>query len=163
RRPPRGPSPERGRAGPPRAPPAPRRPRQGAHRAGRLASSRRRPRPPALVIRPAAPSDNAAIAAIWNREVLETAATTDTEPRSLAGAVRGPGFRPCRPRAPGRRQARRLARRDHAAAHDGGACHDGGPDMAPRPPDGSERPGIAGGAPRAPRASRALVVCVALT
>jgi phosphinothricin acetyltransferase len=35
------------------------------------------------VIRPAALSDSAAIAAIWNREVLETAATTDTEPRSL--------------------------------------------------------------------------------
>jgi L-amino acid N-acyltransferase YncA len=35
------------------------------------------------VIRPAAPADCAAIAAIWNREVLETAATTDTEPRSL--------------------------------------------------------------------------------
>jgi len=34
------------------------------------------------VIRPATPCDNAAIAAIWNREVLETAATTDTEPRS---------------------------------------------------------------------------------
>jgi phosphinothricin acetyltransferase len=36
------------------------------------------------VIRPAAPRDNAAIAAIWNREVLETAATTDTEPRDAA-------------------------------------------------------------------------------
>lgn len=35
------------------------------------------------MIRPAAPSDSAAIAAIWNREVLETAATTDTEPRSV--------------------------------------------------------------------------------
>ena len=34
------------------------------------------------MIRPATPGDNAAIAAIWNREVLETAATTDTEPRS---------------------------------------------------------------------------------
>ncbi len=33
------------------------------------------------MIRPAAPSDNAAIAAIWNREVLQTAATSDTEPR----------------------------------------------------------------------------------
>jgi len=33
------------------------------------------------VIRPAAPSDNAAIAVIWNREVLQTAATSDTEPR----------------------------------------------------------------------------------
>jgi L-amino acid N-acyltransferase YncA len=33
------------------------------------------------VIRPATPSDNAAIAAIWNREVLQTAATSDTEPR----------------------------------------------------------------------------------
>jgi len=49
------------------------------------------------VIRPAAPSDNAAIAAIWNREVLETAATTDTEPRSVAAqqawlAAHGPGY-----------------------------------------------------------------------
>jgi phosphinothricin acetyltransferase len=34
------------------------------------------------VIRPATSRDNAAIAAIWNREALETAATTDTEPRS---------------------------------------------------------------------------------
>jgi L-amino acid N-acyltransferase YncA len=34
-----------------------------------------------MEIRPAAPSDNAAIAAIWNREVLQTAATSDTEPR----------------------------------------------------------------------------------
>ena len=33
--------------------------------------------------------------------------------------------------------------------------------MAPKPPDGSERPGVAGGAPRSPR--RALLVCVALT
>ena len=45
---------------------------------------RRRPRAQAVVIRPAAARDNAAIAAIWNREVLETAATTDTEPRSPA-------------------------------------------------------------------------------
>ena len=35
------------------------------------------------MIRPAALSDSEAIAAIWNREVLETAATTDTEPRSM--------------------------------------------------------------------------------
>jgi len=35
------------------------------------------------VIRPATPGDSEAIAAIWNREVLETAATTDTEPRSV--------------------------------------------------------------------------------
>jgi L-amino acid N-acyltransferase len=35
------------------------------------------------VIRPAVPSDNRAIAAIWNREVLETAATNDTEPRGV--------------------------------------------------------------------------------
>ncbi|HEU5193319.1 MAG TPA: GNAT family N-acetyltransferase [Methylomirabilota bacterium] len=35
------------------------------------------------MIRPAAPSDSEAIAAIWNREVLDTAATTDTEPRSV--------------------------------------------------------------------------------
>ena len=34
------------------------------------------------MIRPAGPGDNAAIAAIWNHEVLWTAATTDTEPRS---------------------------------------------------------------------------------
>jgi phosphinothricin acetyltransferase len=36
------------------------------------------------MIRPATPADNGAIAAIWNREVLETAATTDTEPRGPA-------------------------------------------------------------------------------
>jgi phosphinothricin acetyltransferase len=35
------------------------------------------------VIRPAALSDSEAIAAIWNREVLQTAATTDTEPRTV--------------------------------------------------------------------------------
>ena len=35
----------------------------------------------APTIRPAAPSDSEAIAAIWNREVLQTSATTDTEPR----------------------------------------------------------------------------------
>jgi phosphinothricin acetyltransferase len=34
-----------------------------------------------MVIRPATPADNVAIAAIWNREVLQTAATSDTEPR----------------------------------------------------------------------------------
>jgi phosphinothricin acetyltransferase len=34
-----------------------------------------------MVIRPATPLDNAAIAAIWNREVLQTTATSDTEPR----------------------------------------------------------------------------------
>src|SRR3954469_17203614 len=80
-------SPARGAPGRPRragaraASPAARPPRRGAHHARRVASSRRRPRAPALVIRPATPCDNAAIAAIWNREVLETAATTDTEPR----------------------------------------------------------------------------------
>jgi len=37
-----------------------------------------------VVIRPAVADDSAAIAAIWNREVRETAATTDTEPRSVA-------------------------------------------------------------------------------
>ncbi len=37
-----------------------------------------------MVIRPATPADNAAIAAIWNREVLQTAATSDTEPRGPA-------------------------------------------------------------------------------
>jgi L-amino acid N-acyltransferase YncA len=36
------------------------------------------------VIRTATPRDNGAIAAIWNRAVLETTATTDTEPRSAA-------------------------------------------------------------------------------
>ncbi|HEX9821518.1 MAG TPA: GNAT family N-acetyltransferase [Methylomirabilota bacterium] len=36
------------------------------------------------MIRPAALPDSEAIAAIWNREVRETAATTDTEPRTLA-------------------------------------------------------------------------------
>jgi len=36
------------------------------------------------VIRTATPRDNAAIAAIWNRAVLATTATTDTEPRSAA-------------------------------------------------------------------------------
>ena len=35
------------------------------------------------MIRSATPCDSAAIAAIWNREVLETAATTDSEPRSV--------------------------------------------------------------------------------
>jgi len=34
-----------------------------------------------MVIRPATTADNSAIAAIWNREVLQTAATSDTEPR----------------------------------------------------------------------------------
>lgn len=33
-------------------------------------------------IRPATSADNTAIAAIWNREVLHTTATTDTEPRT---------------------------------------------------------------------------------
>jgi phosphinothricin acetyltransferase len=47
------------------------------------------------VIRSAAPGDNAAIAAIWNHEVLHTSATTDTEPRSPEAqrtwlAARGP-------------------------------------------------------------------------
>ena len=36
------------------------------------------------MIRTATPRDNGAIAAIWNRAVLETTATTDTEPRSAA-------------------------------------------------------------------------------
>ena len=36
------------------------------------------------VIRLARPDDNAQIAAIWNREVVGTIATTDTEPRSPA-------------------------------------------------------------------------------
>jgi L-amino acid N-acyltransferase YncA len=35
------------------------------------------------VIRPAVAADSEALAAIWNHEVLHTAATTDTEPRSL--------------------------------------------------------------------------------
>jgi L-amino acid N-acyltransferase len=34
------------------------------------------------MIRPATPADNGAIAAIWNREVLLTTATSDTEPRN---------------------------------------------------------------------------------
>src|SRR5687768_8285398 len=34
-----------------------------------------------VMIRPATPSDNAAIAAIWSREVVQTTATSDTEPR----------------------------------------------------------------------------------
>jgi phosphinothricin acetyltransferase len=34
-----------------------------------------------MVIRPATAADNTAIAGIWNREVLQTAATSDTEPR----------------------------------------------------------------------------------
>jgi phosphinothricin acetyltransferase len=38
----------------------------------------------AAVVRRARDADSAAIAAIWNREVQQTAATTDTEPRSLA-------------------------------------------------------------------------------
>jgi len=49
------------------------------------------------VIRPATPGDSEAIAAIWNREVLETAATTDTEPRSVEAqrawlAAHGPAY-----------------------------------------------------------------------
>jgi L-amino acid N-acyltransferase len=36
-----------------------------------------------VLVRPAAAADGAAIAAIWNREVRETASTTDTEERSL--------------------------------------------------------------------------------
>ena len=49
------------------------------------------------MIRPATPHDSAAIAAIWNREVLETAATTDTEPRSVEAqeawlAAHGPAY-----------------------------------------------------------------------
>ena len=35
--------------------------------------------------------------------------------------------------------------------------------MAPNPPERSERPGVAGGAPRSPAPRRALLVCVALT
>lgn len=35
------------------------------------------------MIRAAGPSDSQAIAAIWNREVLETTATSDTEPRTV--------------------------------------------------------------------------------
>lgn len=35
------------------------------------------------MIRPATPFDSAVIAAIWNREVRETTATTDTEERSV--------------------------------------------------------------------------------
>jgi L-amino acid N-acyltransferase len=36
-----------------------------------------------VVIRPATLDDSAAIAAIWNHEVLHTSATTDTEPRRV--------------------------------------------------------------------------------
>ena len=48
------------------------------------------------MIQPAALSDSEAIAAIWNREVLQTAATTNTEPRSVEAqrawlAAHGPG------------------------------------------------------------------------
>lgn len=48
-------------------------------------------------IRRAEPGDNDAIAAIWNREVLETDATTDTEPRDAAAqaawlAAHGPDY-----------------------------------------------------------------------
>lgn len=43
------------------------------------------------------------------------------------------------------------------------ADHHGGPDGAPRPPDGSARPGVAGAAPRWPSSRRALPICVALT
>lgn len=39
---------------------------------------------PAVTIRPAELHDGEQIAAIWNREVLETDHTTDTEPRDLA-------------------------------------------------------------------------------
>src|SRR5262249_53011839 len=70
--------------GPPATPSAPRAPGRGAHRAGRVASPRRRARASAVVIRPATPGDNEAIAAIWNHEVLETAATTATDPRGPA-------------------------------------------------------------------------------
>ena len=38
----------------------------------------------ALTVRRAAPSDAARIAAIWNHEIRETLATTDTEPRTVA-------------------------------------------------------------------------------
>jgi L-amino acid N-acyltransferase YncA len=38
----------------------------------------------AVVVRPAGPADDAAIAAIWNAEVLGGTATTDTEPRDPA-------------------------------------------------------------------------------
>jgi len=48
------------------------------------------------VIRPALPTDNPAIAAIWNREVLESDATSDTEPRDAEAqaawlSAHGPG------------------------------------------------------------------------
>jgi L-amino acid N-acyltransferase YncA len=38
----------------------------------------------AIVLRPATAEDAARLAEIWNREVLETLATTDTEPRGVA-------------------------------------------------------------------------------
>jgi len=77
------PAPESRRAGRPATPPAPRPRGRGAHRVRRVASRRPRPLARALVIRPAIPADSATIAAIWNREVRETAATTDTEERTV--------------------------------------------------------------------------------
>ncbi len=38
----------------------------------------------ALAVRPARAEDAARLAEIWNREALETLATTDTEPRDVA-------------------------------------------------------------------------------
>ena len=38
----------------------------------------------ALLVRPAVAADAARIAAIWNHEIRETLATTDTEPRTVA-------------------------------------------------------------------------------
>src|SRR5262245_29100226 len=83
------------RPGPRATSPAPGAPRRSAHRPGRVPSPRRRARASVVVIRLATPGDNEAIAAIWNREVLETAATTDTEPRGPEAqrawlAVHGP-------------------------------------------------------------------------
>src|SRR5437588_11782970 len=78
-----GRAPECRGAGPGAAPPAPGPRGRGADRVWRVASPRPRPLAGALVIRPATPADSAAIAAIWNREVRETAATTDTEERTV--------------------------------------------------------------------------------
>jgi L-amino acid N-acyltransferase YncA len=51
----------------------------------------------AIIVRPAVTADSAAIAAIWNHEVLHTTATTDTEPRGLEAqqawlAAHGPRY-----------------------------------------------------------------------
>src|SRR6266704_2068441 len=61
---------------------APRPPRRRAGRARPAPPRRARATAGDAVIRRARESDNLQIAAIWNREAIGTAATTDTEPRS---------------------------------------------------------------------------------